>query len=40
MARAEQQEKGAVYDAGGSFVDPYKAGSGAEYPDPAGHPAL
>ena len=40
MARAEQQEKGAVYDAGGSFADPYKAGSGAEYPDPAGHPAL
>lgn len=29
-----------MYDAGGSFADPYKAGSGAEYPDPAGHPTL
>ena len=27
-----------MYDAGGSLADPYKAGSGAEYPDPAGHP--
>lgn len=29
-----------MYDAGGSLADPYKAGSGAEYPDPAGHPAF
>jgi len=30
MARAEQQEKGAVYDAGGSLADPYKAADGAK----------